>query len=132
MHTLITHTRTLNRYEEDETIEMGHLGLLVDHDDVVKTIREYMDEKNEMMETTADALLTATKATAASNENENGEKNAASQNTRKRRDDAFWESASNVIPPRGVRCDFVFEGITPLVYVFIIKFLSLSLSLSLS
>ena len=91
-------------YEEDETIEMGHLGLLVENDNVVKTIREYMDEKNEMMETTTDALLTATKKASKTNENENGEKNVASQNTtRKRRDEAFWESASNVIPPRTVR-----------------------------
>jgi len=101
--TLSTHLHFIHtRYEEDETIEMGHLGLLVDNDDVVKTIREYMDEKNEMMETTTDALLTATKK-ASENGTKSGEKNNAAQNTRTRRDDAFWESAANVIPPRTIR-----------------------------
>lgn len=88
-------------YEEDETMEMGHLGLIVRPDDVVYTIQQYMDDKNELSLRNGDkdaiAATVATKKKAKKISDETKTRHLRSK------DAMFWEGMANAASDRTVR-----------------------------
>eukprot|EP00939_MAST-03C_sp_MAST-3C-sp1_P003384 g3384.t1 len=91
-------------YEEDETVDMGDLGLFVRPEDVVQTIHQYMDDKNEMNLENGDAAAAlAATAVSTTKKRASGMGDEAKVRHKRAKDAVFWEGMSKVVPDRTIR-----------------------------
>lgn len=111
-------------YEEDETIEMGDLGLRVRPDDVVRKIRQYMDDKSVAgldgggmgaPATVGAATAVAGSTVGASKTGDDMDATGKSSDMVAARpsrshETVFWEQMSNAIPERTTRVWLALEA----------------------